>query len=71
MWLTAVILVFLSLKQEDYHEFEVSPDYRMRACLRKTKPQVNKNRFFLRTAMPQAVSSLLSPLKSQARPGEF
>lgn len=67
MWLTAVILVFLSLKQEDCHEFKVSPDYRMRAFLRTTKPQVNKNKFLLRTAMPRAVSSLLSPLKSQAR----
>lgn len=39
--ITSVLL--LSLKQEDYREFTV--DYRMRACLRKTKPQVNKNKF--------------------------
>lgn len=47
--ITSVLL--LSLKQEDYHEFTV--DYRMRACLRKTKPQVNKNKFFLRTILPR------------------
>lgn len=58
--ITSVLL--LSLKQEDYREFTV--DYRMRACLRKTKPQVNKNKFFLRTILPQTLSSFLSPLKN-------
>lgn len=65
--ITSVLL--LSLKQEDYHEFTV--DYRMRACLRKTKPQVNKNKFFLRTILPQTLSSFLSPWKNQVRSDGF
>lgn len=67
----AVGLLFLSLKQKDYYEFEVTLDCRMRTCLRKTKPQVNKNKFFLRTTIPQDLSSFLSPLKGQARPDDF
>lgn len=71
MWLTAVILVFQSLKQEDSHEFEVTLAYGMTACLRKTKAQLKKHKFFLRTTVPHALSSFISPLKSQARPDGF
>ena len=71
MWLTAVMLVFESLKQEDSHEVEVTLAYGATACLRETRAQVNEHKSFLRTTAPQALSSVLSPLKSQARPDGF